>query len=306
MMKPFFWNRPHPFIFNFASVVVPSLLTLVVIFLLAPFSYASQSLGSRFIQALISAGIVATCIWCSVATLKRFLPRWAKPESWTIGKEIGLFLLVVLFIALTHFALFLLQQTEASPFVLFQQVVLRTVAISFFPIIGLVAFEQYSHRTKQLKRALALNKAIRNLHVRKESNEYEAEQSSLDKVWFFGENGKPVCQLPAHSIQFIQASGNYIEVFYLAELTTLKKQLIRNTLSAIEKTLDQPHFWRVHRSYLVNLHQVETVSGNARDLELVMKQSGEHVPVSRTKASQLMQEIAQMAHSSQPAPNQPK
>ncbi len=304
-MKQHFWKIPHPFIFNTASIVVPGLLTFVVIIILAPFNFSNFSLHSRLIYALISASIVSSSVWWVVLGMRYIFPVWTKHESWTIGKEIMLFVLVVIVIAVSHFGLFLFQDSKETPILLFQQVVLRTVAISIFPIIGLVFFEQYNHRTKQLKRALVLNKAIREFHFQKE-NETNATKPEQDMVWFFGENGKPVCQLDTKMIQFIKAEGNYIEVYYLNELSTSKKQLIRNKLSEAEKSLSQAYFWRVHRSYIANLNQVETVSGNARDLELAMKESAERVPVSRAMASKLLKEITSLSHSPQTPPNRPK
>lgn len=304
-MKQYFWKIPHPFIFNTASIVVPGLLTFVVIFILTPFNFSNFPLYSRLIYALISALIVSSSVWWVVLGMRYIFPVWTKDESWTIGKEIMLFVLVVTVIVVSHFGLFLFQDSKETPILLFQQVVLRTVAISIFPIIGLVFFEQYNHRTKQLKRALVLNKAIREFHFQKE-NEPNATKSEQDMVWFFGENGKPVCQLDTKMIQFIKAEGNYIEVYYLNELSTSKKQLIRNKLSEAEKSLSQPYFWRVHRSFIANLNQVETVSGNARDLELAMKESAESVPVSRAMASKLLKEISSLSHSPQTPPNRPK
>ena len=304
-MNQRFWKLPHPFIFNTASIVVPGLLAFVVIFLLSPFNFASLPLFNRLILALMSASIAAVCIWMTVLGMKRLFPIWSKAENWTIGKEILLFVVVVVVIATLHFGLFLFHYSKEASLVLFQQVVLRTVAISIFPIICLVFFEQYNHRTKQLKRALELNKAIRGLHVRKEK-ETNALESEQDMVWLLGENGKPVCQLDPEKIQFVKSDGNYIEVHYLNENFAGKKQLIRNKLSEVERTLIHNYFWRVHRSFIANLDQVERVAGNARDLELIMKSSGERIPVSRKQASSLLQEIAGLSHSSQIPPDRPK
>ncbi len=303
--KQHVWKLPHPFIFNTESIVVPGVLTFVVIFLLAPFNFSNFPVYSRLIHALISASIVSSSIWWVVLGMRYIFPVWTKQEAWTVGKEIVLFVLVVTVIAVSHFGLFLFQDSKETPTLLFQQAVLRTVAISIFPIIGLVLFEQYNHRTKQLKRALVLNKAIRAFHFQKE-NETNATKPEQDLVWFLGANGKPVCQLDTKKIQFIKAEGNYIEVYYLNELSISKKQLIRNKLSEVEKSVSRPHFCRVHRSYIANLNQVETVSGNARDLGLAMKESAERIPVSRAMASKLLKEISSLSHSSQTPPNRPK
>jgi len=301
-MKRYFWTRPHPFIFTPTSIVVPGLLTILVIFLLSPFNFDSLSLQNRLITALISAFIVSFSIGLVVYGMMRFFPKWTKAENWTVGKEILLFISVVFCIATLHFVMYALKGTNIGLTVLFQKVFLRTVLMSTFPIIGLVLIEQYIHRTQQLKRALEMNKALRSVQDPKE----KLQEDTPQMIWFLGENGKAVCQLNPEKIQFIKADGNYIEIHVLHESLESKKQVIRNKLSEVEKTLPGEYFWRVHRSYLANLQQIETVTGNARDLVLVMKKSQERVPVSRAKAKRLLEEITNRSHSSQTAPKHTK
>jgi hypothetical protein len=281
------WHAPHPFIFNKSSVILPGLLAFLVIFLLAPFGFAEMSLQDRLLQGVISALIASGSVLGVVLGLQYFAAEWTKPAHWTVGKEVLLFIAVVFVIAVLHFGLILPYTSGTSPVRLFQQVVVRTIAISVFPILGLVLYEQYHHRTKQVKRVLELNKAIRAFHNQK----VKEAQMNTNTVWFAHENGKPACQLKADAIQYIRSEGNYFEVYHLNEDSQLKKQLVRNTLRAAEDLLDGAQFWRVHRSYLVNLRQVETVSGNARDLELEMKNTGLRIPVSRSKANLLTQKL---------------
>lgn len=123
------------------------------------------------------------------------------------------------------------------------------------------------------------------------------------QIWFSNENEKPVCQLYLSNIQFIKAEGNYIEVFFLNEQKILKKNLIRNKLSYATSILPPQDFWRVHRSFIVQLNHVEKVIGNARNLELIMKTSQITVPVSRSKANDLLSHLTNRSRSAQIAPN---
>ena len=62
----------------------------------------------------------------------------------------------------------------------------------------------------------------------------------------------------------------------------LKKVTYRVTLSSFEAQLEKSSgLVRCHRSYLVNLKNVENISGNAQGLKLELKNQSEMVPVSR-------------------------
>lgn len=69
---------------------------------------------------------------------------------------------------------------------------------------------------------------------------------------------------------------------YVKVVTCDETFLIRKTLAELEKELDSKQFWRVHRSSIVNIKQIEhskkTVTGR---LELTLKNSSEKLTVSR-------------------------
>lgn len=160
-------HTPHPFIFEKSSVIIASVLTFLIMFFLAPFGLNKLPLYERIGQGVLSAIIVTVCIVLVVFALKRFFPKWTKEETWNIGKEIALFLIVVGAISCTHFLFYWLIKMEENIFQLFQTTVFRTLIISIFPIIGIVLFEQFNHRSKQLKRAIELNKILRTEYVAK-------------------------------------------------------------------------------------------------------------------------------------------
>lgn len=292
--KTLFWNRPHPFIFNAQSVAIPGIITFVVILMLGPFGFSELPINTRLLNALASAIIASGCVGIVVMVLKRMAPSWTKNETWTLGKEVLLFLTVVFFIGLAHFVLYMLTTKQNDLWQLFSQVVLRTTAMSLIPILALVLYEQYNHRTLQLKRAIDLTKALKKWHQgsRQTSSSVTIEEH---QIWFLHENEKPAYQLNSSAIQFIKAEGNYFEIHVLNNQGSLEKKLVRNALSHAEKALDQEQFWRVHRSYIVNLSQVEMVEGNVRNLELNMKASGEKIPVSRSKATDLLKHFSHLS-----------
>ena len=83
--------------------------------------------------------------------------------------------------------------------------------------------------------------------------------------------------IAADDIEWLQASSNYVNLHVAGRAYPL-----RSTLSGIEARLDTEHFVRIHRSYLVNLGQIESIepldTGDAR----IHLRDGTALPCSRS------------------------
>lgn len=93
-----------------------------------------------------------------------------------------------------------------------------------------------------------------------------------------GENKKESLTIAVSNFVYAQAQQNYVAIYYI-EQEELQKKMIRSTLSNVQKQL--PDAWQVHRSYLVNLAYVKTISGNSRKRELFLTETSEAIPVSQ-------------------------
>ena len=91
----------------------------------------------------------------------------------------------------------------------------------------------------------------------------------------------------ADDIEWLQASGNYVNLHVAGRAYPL-----RSTLAGIQARLDPARCLRIHRSYLVNLGQVESIepldTGDAR----VHLRDGTVLPCSRTHLDALRTRIA--------------
>ena len=90
------------------------------------------------------------------------------------------------------------------------------------------------------------------------------------------------------TIGFVEADRNY-SIFHLEEG---RKIIATKPLADFERVLDGHRFCRVHKSFLVNLDQVE-VYKKGRGGQLILK-SGQIVDVARNKKDQLMKELGQI------------
>lgn len=87
--------------------------------------------------------------------------------------------------------------------------------------------------------------------------------------------------LNPNDLIFAKTEANYLEIF-LEGTNQPTKLLKRMTLKDFHRQLIEcPQFFKTHRSYLVNLHKVKLVKGNAQGYQLYLKNYNDAVPVSR-------------------------
>jgi len=88
------------------------------------------------------------------------------------------------------------------------------------------------------------------------------------------------------AIRYVEAMQNYIAVYYVKE-GILVSEMVRQTLSATEteiaKASVSQSVLRCHRSFLVNVHEINNVGGNAQGLKLRLRNvADKEIPVSRS------------------------
>jgi len=150
-------QTPHPFIFNRNSVIIPFVVTVLVILLYKPFSFAAFSFAELISWALFFGFIVALMVLLVVKFLQKGFLNFMQEENRTIGKEITLVFGVITCILTAFFILFYLQNPEVNPLLLFKEIFVRTSFISIFPVLTLVLYEQYYHQKMKSQEAQSLN-----------------------------------------------------------------------------------------------------------------------------------------------------
>ncbi len=95
-------------------------------------------------------------------------------------------------------------------------------------------------------------------------------------------DGAELRVLPLDEIDYIEAQADYV-AFHHAGRDHLKPQRI----SDLETQLDPRQFVRVHRSFIVNLSQVQALERTESDGHAVRLRSGKRLPVSRSGLERL-------------------
>lgn len=278
-------NKPHPFTFNRYSVLLPSFVTFLLLVILKPFEFESFSIYQLLFWSVFFAVIVGTTIFSCVSVVKRHFSRTIE-ENWIVKSEFLLILFVLSTICLLTFGLFLSINPRADKFELFSLVVLRTLAISFFPVLILVLYEQNHHQKIKRRQAESLNQEL--LKGKNPLPQKKPNSTLPEKIVLVAENEKVALRATPKNLCFVKSEGNYVEVFYYQN-QKVQKELIRNSLKSIEEQLLVYDFFRCHNRFLINLHHIQKVEGNARNFELVLENIEEKIPVSRSKSEMLLQ-----------------
>ncbi len=161
------------------------------------------------------------------------------------------------------------------------------IVISFFLSIYSYFVDRNRLLSERLKEEIELNKALE----RRASLSHISQSESIDivakdeeKIIIKGNTKESLGVLPS-MLQFIEAEGNYINVFYLENGVSQKKTL-RCTLKQIEELFkDYSNIIRCHRAFIVNIDKIKHVDGNAQGYRLHIDDTDRTVLVSRAYAT---------------------
>lgn len=97
--------------------------------------------------------------------------------------------------------------------------------------------------------------------------------NTLDGKFLICQDQSDCFRIPIHTILYLESKN------YMVELHTIQTAyLIRVTLKELEALLISENFFRVHVSYLVNLHHIIHTSKNEIELD-----NGDKIKISRTR-----------------------
>ncbi|MDT0686007.1 LytR/AlgR family response regulator transcription factor [Autumnicola psychrophila] len=76
------------------------------------------------------------------------------------------------------------------------------------------------------------------------------------KEFLFIRHQDTMVKVDIQAIRYIEADRNYCRIF-----CTEKEYLLVTTLKDMDKKLPQRHFFRIHRSYIINLSRIDEIAG---------------------------------------------
>jgi len=103
-------------------------------------------------------------------------------------------------------------------------------------------------------------------------------------IVFKDENDKIKFSVLAKDLLFLESTDNYVSVYYVLN-DKVQRQLLRNTLKNLEKSLKENSVLRCHRSYMVNSNNVEFVQKYGKKLTIKVRLTENTIPVSQKYSS---------------------
>jgi len=109
---------------------------------------------------------------------------------------------------------------------------------------------------------------------------FPAEEQPAAKDFFVKSSGKFI-RIHTDDIFYIEALKEYVRIY-----TVSGNLVVYQTMQNLEERLPRDYFFRIHRSYIVNLQQVQAIEGN---MALVY---GTQLPISRYSKEEFINRVA--------------
>ena len=195
-----------------------------------------------------------------------------KDENWTVGKNIGFVLFLVLSITVANwFYSCKILNTANSGYLTLKDFFVYTFSLAIFPIVIFTYITEKVYTNWRKKTAKKLM-SLRN-------NDIDIKKKI--KITIFGDNKKESITFYLHNLVYISSHGNYAS-FFINNNDAVEEHIIRNTLSKIMVYFKMYNtIIRCHKSYIVNINNIQSISGNARGYFLNPYTSPQQIPVSR-------------------------
>lgn len=202
-----------------------------------------------------------------------FMGKSFNEEKWTVGKELILLTTFLLLIGIVQFLLRDLIYDNPNNWswrYLFEEI--RNtflVGILLFAIIVPLNQKRLDRQNKNTAKTLSLD------------NNKKSIPANLSEIFIKTHLKGDDFILNIEHFLFARAEGNYVTL-YVKNEKFIDKHLKRISIKDLESQL-RPllNILRTHRSYLVNLHSIKSIKGNAQGYRLELKGCEKFIPVSR-------------------------
>ncbi len=276
-------NKPYPYYIPYSSsirlLIILSTMIPLILIVLRPFGLENWNCEYG---TLLLAGLTLP-IFLSLAfnfyLVSKTLPKFFNEDSWSIGKEIvwSMWNIAVIILATDLYWRFMpVCPVNVGPL---GSGIHESLLIAFFPAITCIAINYNRALKGKLRKVEALNRSLIEHHNLRLGNRIELSGDNEEKV-----------SVPLDDLLYIQSYDNYAKIVWNGD-EQLKNKLIRTSLKNLQNQINQSFIMRCHRSFIVNLANVEKVIGNARGYKLKMKHYAEPIPISRDTSKAIFQKI---------------
>jgi hypothetical protein len=253
---------------KFVSILVFGLFIFLFLFLFKPFGLSQLKLVQLFFVTL-GFGFVTTFM---LIILKYLLEPVITKNNWTLGKSIiwDIFIASVIGVSNYFYISIIFAQIFVFKYLLFY--VLNAILVGSIPItISYIVSFNRIYKT-----------ALKEAAIPPEEVLWESE------VIIRAGNPKNEFKFNPRSIVYFCSNDNYVTIVTIKGETLIRTHL-RGTLKAAESELKKNgSFFRCHKCFIVNAEYVDHLTGNVQNMKIKLKPQGLEIPVSRSKAAEVI------------------
>lgn len=281
-------NKPFPFYESYQQrILIPVLPTLFVMIGIVILNWTTNNdILWKQINSVLTYGSIVFFITIAFSlVLPKIFPKVFDAEKWNVLKTLTfiLFTIITIGLVITLIAYHYDNPNDLNFSSFFVTILIRSITLSFFPIILIVFyFEGVLHK----KNHLAAVKIIAEINKEK-----YAEQQAESNTFIFARDTKDEIRIAENDLIYIKAEGNYCKFFYKKN-SVVSQKLIRSNMREVESCLNKSNnFIRCHKSYIVYLPIISNVTGNARGYLFHLANCEYKIPGSRNLSKSLINKI---------------
>lgn len=277
--------KPYPFLFflkrNLIIAILVGIFIGVLFFTLSDKEFTQQYLFLTITQKSFFYGLIT---FFSIILIFDLFPRSfisdTQKENWTISKQLGLISLLHFTIVIFNYIFIIFISKDTSIFLsikFFLGLTFSVVIIGLIPSFIIVWIDYTIKLKENLKQTKLHNQKLQETL----KNKKKYDQREIINIP--SDNQNEIINFDLRQLLFIKSDGNYIDI-YLKENEEIVKMLHRASIQTIENYLSEfSYIIRTHRSYLVNIQNIKSSKGNARNYQLYFEKTEISVPVSRSR-----------------------
>ncbi|QKX04914.1 LytTR family transcriptional regulator [Aquimarina sp. TRL1] len=285
-------NKPYPYLHSFKRNILGAVLIGLFVVVVSTLLIDGQVLKGYMGISRTTLGLLyGFNTFLGTLLVLEWFPKVGITEKnkdeWTIGKESLLIFFLLTVITLLNYGVSFLFSSKPSVLLsvnYIAKIFFWVIVVGSAPTFSIAIWVNYKmFLKKNLLEVKAYNEKLNEI-IRKELEMEEKKMTVEEKVTLFstGETNN-ILTVSVHTILFIQAEENCIEVYLMEGDKPVKKQLCQS-LNEIEEQLASYQFIvKTHNSFLVNIRRISFTEGNARNYRLFFEGITHSVPVSRSK-----------------------
>ena len=257
------FNQPYPdsdeIGDNIRSALIAGSVVSLILYAFMPFGMHHIPQGAW--KYCLLFGFITVIVAISYDLISYYVFQIKKNHpSWTFIKWLFYVIGLLVFISIANYAASVMLFDQEATFV-YPQVLVRTLIVGIFPtaIFGSIKVIRQLRANQQIAEGAIIPRT---------------KKSKASTVDIPIKDSKQTYAIEADHILYAEAQQNYVMMVYLSN-GKIKKEMIRNTITAIENSLQETSVIRCHRSFLVNPLYINKVTGNAQGLKLQL----DHFPV---------------------------